>query len=51
VSPIQRLIGRDEATGQPCLKLPLPSADVLSRLAQALQQWSADAGGCDSPRD
>lgn len=42
-SPLQHLIGRDEATGQPCLKLPLPSADVLSRLTDALQQWSTDA--------
>lgn len=48
---IQRLVGRDEATGQPCLKLPLPSADVLNRLAQALHQWSADARRGDSPRD
>lgn len=42
-SPLQHVIGRDEATGQPCLKLPLPSADVLSRLTDALQQWSTDA--------
>ncbi len=40
-SPLERLISHDEATGQPCLKLPLPSAATLNQLAAALQQWSA----------
>jgi len=44
-SSIQDLIRRDEATGQPCLTIPLPSADVLSKLTDVLQQWSAEAGG------
>lgn len=41
---IQRLMGRDETTGQPCLKLPLPSAKVLSKLTDVLHQWAAEAG-------
>ncbi|MFA7236537.1 MAG: DEAD/DEAH box helicase [Phycisphaeraceae bacterium] len=38
-SPLQHLIARDETTGQPCLKLPLPDPQLLTGLAQLLQQW------------
>jgi hypothetical protein len=40
-SPIERLITRDEHTGQPCLKLPLPDPQALTRLAELLNQWSS----------
>ncbi|MHB1158387.1 MAG: DEAD/DEAH box helicase [Phycisphaerales bacterium] len=39
-SPLQHLIARDEITGQPCLKLPLPNSQVLTHLAGLLQQWT-----------
>jgi len=43
VTALERLVSRDEA-GRPCLKVPLPSAEVLGRLAAVLQEWSGGAG-------
>lgn len=42
---MRRFVGRDETTRQACLKMPLPSADVLSKLTDVLLQWSSEAGG------
>lgn len=47
VPGVSSFIGRDEVTGQPCLKLPMPSPEVLQGLASLFQQWAArdDASG------
>ncbi len=42
--PLSRLVGRDETTGEPCLKLPLPDPRTLTRLTKLLEQWAKPDG-------
>ncbi len=35
---VNRFIGKDEATGKPCLKIPLPEPEVINSIVSGLQQ-------------
>ncbi len=37
-SVVQRFVGKDEATGKPCLKIPIPEPEVVNSIVSGLQQ-------------
>ncbi len=37
-SIVQRFVGKDEATGKPCLKIPIPEPEVVNSIVSGLQQ-------------
>jgi len=43
-SIVQRFVGNDEATGKPCLKIPIPEPEVVNSIVSGLQQFFKNFG-------
>jgi len=37
-------VGNDEATGKPCLKIPIPEPEVVNSIVSGLQQFFKNFG-------
>lgn len=44
-SIMQKFIGKDEASGKPCLKIPLPEPEVMNSIVSGLQQLFRNFSG------
>jgi hypothetical protein len=42
---MQKYIGKDESSGKPCLKIPIPEPEVVNSIVSSLQQLYKNISG------